>query len=357
MTDPRDPGDDDWGFPEVDPASTELPSSPDEEQAFDTGSDAWWRAQAEAQRRAAAADPVVPPAAPPAPPEPVAPPELVEPEVLNAPSPLDEDWLPPELPELRPPVVEIPVEDADWDDSPHDEDAWDDSATAYPADDTGELPAVVDEPQRGPDWYRGLVAPDVTEPMPEEVPAAEATADTVDRAPYEPGKVGPGRALAGAAIALAGVVLGIGALFVLGDDGEPTGGPVVVPPSATPSATRSAAPSAEPTTVTTSAPAVVTTTPPVAQAPLVPVRVLNNSKITGLADRAAQRFRAGGWTVPQTGNYRGGTIAVTTVYYDTGQQASAERFAKQFGIPRVAPRFPGIPVPGMTVIVTRDYQP
>jgi hypothetical protein len=60
--------------------------------------------------------------------------------------------------------------------------------------------------------------------------------------------------------------------------------------------------------------------------------------------------------VATTGNYRGGNIAQTTVYYAPGQQASAERFAKQFGIPRVAPRFPGIPVQGMTVILTRDYR-
>ncbi|MDX6216297.1 MAG: hypothetical protein QOG99_1881, partial [Frankiales bacterium] len=112
MTGPKDPGDD-WGFPEVGPASTtpdagpasttpdagpasttpdagpastELPE-PDE-PVYDTGSDAWWRAQAEAQRQAAAAEPVVPPD-PPTPPAPPPLPELVEPTVLNAPSPLD----------------------------------------------------------------------------------------------------------------------------------------------------------------------------------------------------------------------------------------------------------------------------
>ncbi|MCU1595889.1 MAG: hypothetical protein JWO12_3281, partial [Frankiales bacterium] len=54
MTGPEEPGDD-WAFPEVaspGPTSLELPAE-DVEQAFDTGSDAWWRQQAEAQRRAA----------------------------------------------------------------------------------------------------------------------------------------------------------------------------------------------------------------------------------------------------------------------------------------------------------------
>ena len=72
MTEPRDPDGDDWGFPEVDPASTDLPAAEDEEPLgegpYDTGSDAWWRAQAAAQRAAAAQEPQVPPVAPPAPP-------------------------------------------------------------------------------------------------------------------------------------------------------------------------------------------------------------------------------------------------------------------------------------------------
>ena len=385
MTDPRDPGDD-WGFPEVDPgidpASIDLPSDDlvDEagEPVYDTGSDAWWRQQAEAQRRAAAAEPVVPPSAPVVP-EPVAPPELVEPEVLNQPSPLDEAWVPPELPELHPPAPEPepvaepvaeavagdPSEEVAWDDAPHDEDAWDDSTTAYPAEDpefteAEDLepePDAAPAPEQGPDWFRGLVEPGaaaVAEPMPEDVPPA-VDDESRTRPPYEAEKVGPARALAGAGLALAGVVLAIGAIFVLNDKGEPSGaGPVVSSPTAqattaAPSATVSPTPTESPDTV-------VTTPPPVADGPIVPVRVLNNSRIKGLAETAKRTFVAGGWPVPQTGNYRGGTLAVTTVYYPPGQLASAQRFAKQFGITRVAPRFAGIPVPGMTVILTRDYR-
>ena len=398
MTGPKEPGDD-WGFPEVDPASPALPPPVDDDVAdltevdepgFDTGSDAWWRAQADAQRRAAASEPVLPPAPPPPAPAPP-PPPLVEPTVLNQPSPLDQAWVPPELPELRPPVepAELPTEppaepsteaayeepaeqaveeaapspsyeepvDAAWDDAPHDEDAWDDATTAYALEEPVEEPVA----EEGPDWYRGLVEhPDPAAPMPEEVPPA-VEQSAVTREPVEPQKVGTARALAGAALALLGVLLAIGALLVFNGKDDPKGGPTVAPTpngvltSAAPTQTEPASPS--PTSVTTTAPAVITTTAPPAQAPVVPVRVLNNSKIKGLADRAATRFRSGGWPVPQTGNYRGGTIAVTTVYYPPGQEASARRFARQFGIPRVAPRFAGIPVPGMTVIVTRDYRP
>ena len=56
-----------------------------------------------------------------------------------------------------------------------------------------------------------------------------------------------------------------------------------------------------------------------------------------------------------TGNYRSGVISQTTIYYASGQQGSAERFAKQFGIPRVLPRFRGLPGSGLTVVLTRDY--
>jgi hypothetical protein len=90
-------------------------------------------------------------------------------------------------------------------------------------------------------------------------------------------------------------------------------------------------------------------------APVLPVLVLNNSRVKGLADRSAAKFRAGGWPVSGTGNYSGGVISRTTIYYAPGQLASAQRFAKQFAIPRVIPRFSGLPGSGLTVVLTRDY--
>ncbi len=185
-----------------------------------------------------------------------------------------------------------------------------------------------------------------------------------------PVPVGPVRAVAGAGLAVAGVALGIGALLVV-TGGDDKGSPAVVSPPIASQGVTSPSPTASPTARATPQPSGVSPapsasavvppaptpapTPTAAQAPIVPVSVLNNSRISGLADRSAARFRAGGWPVRTTGNYSGGTIAQTTVYYPPGQQASAERFAKQFGIPRVRPRFSGIPTSGMTVIVTRDY--
>jgi hypothetical protein len=184
------------------------------------------------------------------------------------------------------------------------------------------------------------------------------------RLPEPPAEVSRSRAVLGALLALAGVALGIGALYLLRDE-APTDGPTVALPTVTatatttPTATGTPAPTATPTPSarSTATPTAVATTaaPTAVPAPIVPVTVLNNSRITGLADRTAVRFRAGGWPVPVTDNYRGGVIAQTTVYYAPGQLASAQRFARQFGIARVLPRFSGLPGRGLTVVLTRDY--
>lgn len=87
------------------------------------------------------------------------------------------------------------------------------------------------------------------------------------------------------------------------------------------------------------------------------VRVYNNSTIRGLAARAAQDMRAVGWSVREVGNYSGGTIPTTTVYYDddSGRDA-ADALGENFGM-RIEPRFDGIrdATPGLIVIVTDDY--
>lgn len=85
----------------------------------------------------------------------------------------------------------------------------------------------------------------------------------------------------------------------------------------------------------------------------------NNSTITGLADRAADHFRAAGWPVTEVGNYSSGIIPTSTVYYRPGtdEESSARRLGDEFGL-RVEPRFAGLQQasPGLIVIVTRDYR-
>ncbi|GAB3461319.1 LytR C-terminal domain-containing protein [Actinophytocola sediminis] len=89
------------------------------------------------------------------------------------------------------------------------------------------------------------------------------------------------------------------------------------------------------------------------------VRVYNNSTISGLAGRAADELKEAGWPVADVGNYSGGKIPTTTVYFRPGteEQRAAELLADEFGM-RVEPRYTGIEdfEPGLIVIVTNDYQ-
>lgn len=185
--------------------------------------------------------------------------------------------------------------------------------------------------------------------------------------PRLPERTAPARVLAGAALALAGVCLGIGTLlWVNGDPGpasadavaqELTDDPVAeAPATEEPSVPPTQAPAAAPVPAALAPPAPAPS--PAAQAPsspVVAVTVLNNSRRTGLADRAAQRFAAGGWPVTAIGNVRG-RIPATTVYFDPGLEASAQAFAATFdGLTRVLPRFPTLPARGIVVVVTREF--
>jgi hypothetical protein len=89
-----------------------------------------------------------------------------------------------------------------------------------------------------------------------------------------------------------------------------------------------------------------------------PLRVYNNSTVTGLAARAAADFRSAGWQVEEVGNYPSGIIPTSTVYYrpGTGEQQAAQALGSQFGL-RAEPRFQGLDEasPGLIVIATNDY--
>jgi hypothetical protein len=90
----------------------------------------------------------------------------------------------------------------------------------------------------------------------------------------------------------------------------------------------------------------------------VEVRVYNNGTVRHMAHRAAKQIRAAGWHVTEAGNYSGGVIPTTTVYYRPGSpgQAAAERIAEHWSM-RAMPRFRGIhdASPGVIVILTDDW--
>ncbi|MGW4215361.1 LytR C-terminal domain-containing protein [Lentzea sp. NPDC004789] len=168
------------------------------------------------------------------------------------------------------------------------------------------------------------------------------------------------------------LVIGVVSLFSGGSDSPPVaGGSSTAPPVQTPSSESSSSSAAAPAE-SSSAPAATTTNPPAATTTVVPpppvtqpvaakapVRVYNNSTITGLASKASDEVRANGWTVAETGNYSQGTIPTTTVYFRPGTDEEAS--ARELGAvlrARVEPRFDGIQhaAPGIILIVTNDYQ-
>ncbi|HEX8001966.1 MAG TPA: LytR C-terminal domain-containing protein [Mycobacteriales bacterium] len=169
----------------------------------------------------------------------------------------------------------------------------------------------------------------------------------------------------GGVVAVTFVAGGILALQAVVPSPERRDGPVVKAPPLTgrptPSAgarspsvpTAAASPTGTPTARPTDTALATPSATPAARPALT---VLNNSRISGLAARAARDFEAGGWRVAATGNLRGRTPR-TTVYYDPGQQGAAAALRRQF--PRIAdarPRPAGLPGTGtLTVVVTRDY--
>ncbi|MBF6277803.1 MULTISPECIES: LytR C-terminal domain-containing protein [Nocardia] len=181
--------------------------------------------------------------------------------------------------------------------------------------------------------------------------------------PNPPSGGPPLRALAMVLIALAIVFAGLGAMALsnsssdsaaaeTSSDTETTAAPVTTTRAAatTTAATTTAAPTS---TLTTTTAAATSTTAGVDKT--VPVRVLNNSTVAGLASRTGSQLTASGFDVTETGNYPGGVIAKTTVYYGNSphERETAQAIANELGV-SAEPRFAGIAdsPPGVIVIVT-----
>jgi cytoskeletal protein RodZ len=181
----------------------------------------------------------------------------------------------------------------------------------------------------------------------------------------------PGRVAGVALLGLAGVALIIGLITVFGGNGDGSANETQPPrPPATSTSTPSApSTSARPpssTSTSVSAPTTTTTTTTVPPgdgngepAKSIPVRVLNNSKVKGLAATAAADLKADGWQVTEVGNYSATNVPTTTVYFRPGtdEEAAARALAASFGL-QVEPRIAGIQSQpaGVIVIVTGDYK-
>jgi hypothetical protein len=193
---------------------------------------------------------------------------------------------------------------------------------------------------------------------------------------------GTTRPLRVAGVALLGVaavalVIGLITMFGGNGDGRADGNGEERPPEQTatslpgnPPSSRTTSKSVPPTTTTTTtgsgAPTTTTTTPGTVPPgdgngepeKTVPVRVLNNSKIKGLAATASEDFKADGWQVVSVGNYSATNLPETTVFFrpGTAEEAAARALATEFGL-AVQPRIDTLAdqPAGVIVVVTNDY--
>jgi len=85
--------------------------------------------------------------------------------------------------------------------------------------------------------------------------------------------------------------------------------------------------------------------------------VLNATKTTGLAKKAAASLQTKGWTVLRTGNFTGSSVSVTTVFYAQPAQAGlANQVATDLGRLQIK-QSSTIAVSGITVVLGSDYKP
>ncbi|MCQ4120778.1 LytR C-terminal domain-containing protein [Rhodococcus tibetensis] len=177
----------------------------------------------------------------------------------------------------------------------------------------------------------------------------------------------PLRALAMVLISLAILFAGLGFASLGDSDSEDTAATVTTTTTTTSAAVPASAAARTTTTVAaggsgvTSTSASASTTSGAARtsgsgdASSVPVRVFNNSNVTGLAGQTATELTEAGWTVAETGNYSDGTISETTVYYGNSpaEKEAATQIAAELGA-TAEPRFAGIAnsSAGVIVIVT-----
>lgn len=62
------------------------------------------------------------------------------------------------------------------------------------------------------------------------------------------------------------------------------------------------------------------------------ITVLNSTSTSGLAAKGAAKLKSAGWSIRSTGNYRGGAVSATTVFYGRASlKATADAVAADLG--------------------------
>ena len=133
--------------------------------------------------------------------------------------------------------------------------------------------------------------------------------------------------------------------FVATRGGEPTEREI------TPAAREAAEPSA--TAEPTKEPKPTKAPEPAVERGKVYVEVYNNSAVTGLAGRVAQKAGNVGWQVVGADNWYG-TIPTSTVYYPKKLERAAKLLALDLGIERTAPAVEPMRMDRLTLILTGE---
>ena len=133
--------------------------------------------------------------------------------------------------------------------------------------------------------------------------------------------------------------------FVATRGGEPTEREI------TPAARESSEPSA--TAEPTKKPKPTKAPEPAVERGKVYVEVYNNSAVTGLAGRVAQKAGDVGWQVVGADNWYG-TIPTSTVYFPQKLERAAKLLALDLGIERTAPAVEPMRMDRLTLILTGE---
>ncbi|MGB0190956.1 MAG: LytR C-terminal domain-containing protein [Nocardioides sp.] len=135
--------------------------------------------------------------------------------------------------------------------------------------------------------------------------------------------------------------------FVATRGGEPTEREI------TPAARESVEPSATAEPSAKASPKPTKAPEPAVDRSKVYVEVYNNSAVTGLAGRIAQKAGDVGWQVVGADNWYG-TIPTSTVYYPKKLERAAKLLALDLGIERTAPAVEPMRMDRLTLILTGE---
>jgi len=143
----------------------------------------------------------------------------------------------------------------------------------------------------------------------------------------------------------------LGWLFVDNDPDTPAAGATTPPPAAT----TTPSPTPSETTETTPSPTPTKTTEQPEVSRDVPVAVLNNTTIQGLAATYSAKVRSAGWANVTIGNWRG-SISGNTVYFPPQLEKQAKLLGDDLDIGRIMPSIAPMRTDRLTIILSGPQQ-